>query len=273
MVAGLAGCANLVESAAGGLAGDISTAVLNEDDPRLVRDSLPAYLILLDSQAAKPDAGPVVLGTAARLYAAYAVLFVDDPARAGILAGRARTYGAAAACKADEAACGLDALPFDEMQSRLAGIGPKASAALFSQAVGALAWVRTHGDDWQAMADLPRIEAMLERLLVIGEPADAGTVNDYLGILNTLRPPALGGHPEQGKAYFERAIELTGGRDLGILVDYARGYARLIYDRDLHDSLLKRVLSADPHVAGLTLFNTLAQEQARALLASADDYF
>ena len=71
---------------------------------------------------------------------------------------------------------------------------------------------------------------------MIGDPADAGTVNTYLGILNTLRPPALGGNPEKGRLYFEKALELTGGRDLSVLVEYARGYARLVYDRELHDA-------------------------------------
>ena len=37
--------------------------------------------------------------------------------------------------------------------------------------------------------------------------------------------------------------------------------------------LLGEVLDADPVQAGLTLFNTLAQRDAKALLASADDYF
>lgn len=255
------------------MAADLSAAVLKQDDPELVRESLPAYLILLDSQAEKPDASAEVLGATARLYAAYAVLFVDDPGRAAGLASRARAYGAEAACKASVAACNLSALPFDEAEARLARIQPPASAALFSHAIGSLAFVRTHGDDLRAVADLPRIEAMLERLLVIGDAADAGTVNDYLGILNTLRPAALGGQPERGKAYFERAIELTGGNDLGILVDYARSYARLVYDRDLHDKLLQRVLAADPRAGGSVLLNTLAREQAKTLLASADDYF
>ena len=92
--------------------------------------------------------------------------------------------------------------------------------------MGWLAYLRTHGDDWQALAELPRIEMVLKRLLIIGQPTDAGAVNAYLGILATLRPPALGGQPEQGRAYFEKAVQLTGGRDLGVLVDFARSYAR-----------------------------------------------
>jgi hypothetical protein len=54
---------------------------------------------------------------------------------------------------------------------------------------------------------------------------------------------------------------------------YARHYARLVFDRPLHDSLLREVMDADPQAPGLTLANTLAREQARRLLDDADDYF
>ncbi|MDH4021678.1 MAG: TRAP transporter TatT component family protein [Gammaproteobacteria bacterium] len=269
----LAGCASMAGSAAGNLAGDLSTAILNQDDPELVRESLPAYLLFLDSLAASPDAGPGVLGAAARLYAAYAIAFVDDPVRSATLAARARDYGARAACAANGQACDLDGLPFADFTARLERVKPRQSGALFSYAVGSLAYVRSHSDDWQAIAELPRIEAVLKRLLAIGDAADAGTVNTYLGILNTLRPPALGGQPEAGRSYFEKAVELTGGKDLSVLVEYARGYARLVYDRELHDALLNRVLAADPRQGGYTLLNTLAQRQAAELLASANDYF
>ena len=56
-------------------------------------------------------------------------------------------------------------------------------------------------------------------------------------------------------------------------VMYARHYARLIFDRALHDRLLNEVLEADPDVTGYALANTLAQKQAKELLESADDYF
>ena len=94
-----------------------------------------------------------------------------------------------------------------------------------------------------------------------------------MGILLTLRPPALGGRPEEARAHFERAIELSDGRDLGAKVEFARGYARLVYERDLHDRLLKEVLEADPEADSLTLGNVLAKEQAAQLLSEADDYF
>ena len=107
----------------------------------------------------------------------------------------------------------------------------------------------------------------------INDGSDDGTVYTYLGILNTLIPPALGGDPEKGREHFERAIEISGGTDLSAKVEYANGYARLLYERELHDRLLNEVLAADPNVPGATLPNVLAQEQAAELLASADDYF
>ena len=54
-------------------------------------------------------------------------------------------------------------------------------------------------------------------------------------------------------------------------VEFARRYSRLVFDQPLHDRLLNDVLSADPEEPGLTLSNTLAQQQAKELLA--DDYF
>jgi hypothetical protein len=56
-------------------------------------------------------------------------------------------------------------------------------------------------------------------------------------------------------------------------VEYARRYARLMFDRELHDRLLQEVLAADPVYPELTLSNVLAQRQAKELLQSAEDYF
>jgi hypothetical protein len=100
-----------------------------------------------------------------------------------------------------------------------------------------------------------------------------GAVEHYLGVIKTLRPPALGGKFDQGRAHFEKAIEISGGRDLMVKVDYARYYARTLYEQDLHDRLLTEVLEADPIQDGMTLFNTLAQREARVLLESGSEYF
>ncbi|MFT5929112.1 MAG: hypothetical protein ACI805_002241, partial [Candidatus Azotimanducaceae bacterium] len=63
------------------------------------------------------------------------------------------------------------------------------------------------------------------------------------------------------------------GKFLMTKVIYAQNYARLVFDKALHDRLLNEVLAADPIAPDMTLTNMVAREQAKALLADSDDYF
>ncbi len=275
LVAALAcsGCASLIASATSRFADNLTTAILEQDDPGLVRDGVPAYLLLLDSLVVSDAANPDVLAAAAQLYAAYAATFTSEPGRARRLSARGFGYGTRAVCLEYKPACTWDESDFDGFVSALDAYPAGASDSLYAYCVAWLAWLRAHSADWSALTDLPRVEAALTRLEKIVDEDSLANVNLYLGVLNTLRPPALGGDPDRGRAFFERALQLSGERDLSIKVEYARGYARLVYDRDLHDRLLNEVLAADPHAPSLTLSNTLAQEQARQLLESANEYF
>jgi len=268
-----AGCASLVSSAASRMADNLSTAVLNQNDPATVRDGAPAYLLLLDSFIEGNPEDPALLSAAADLYASYGAVFAEDPARAARLTARARRYAETALCIEFTPSCKWQDMTYPQYEDTLSDLRHAHAEFVLSYAVASLAYIRTHSDDWNALAELPHMEALLLRYLEIGNDESRAAVYTYLGILATLRPPALGGEPEKGRAYFERAIELTGGTDLAAKVEFARGYARLVYDRALHDRLLDEVLAADPDVPGYTLTNVLAQRDAQALLASADDYF
>ena len=95
----------------------------------------------------------------------------------------------------------------------------------------------------------------------------------YLGVLNSLRPEAVGGKPEEGRRHFETAFELSGGRNQMARALQAQYYARLVFDQPLHDRLLQEVLAAEPRASGWTLINMLARERAGKLLESGKDYF
>ena len=268
---GLAGCGPLIESAAGNLTEQLGEAVLGHDDPELVREATPTLLILIDSLAGE-DAGPAVLGSAAQLYAAYGIVFVDDPERAQKLTERAYGYGKRALCEAHRAGCGVQHLGFEEYEARIGAYPAARAQALFDYAIGYLAWVRARAD-YEALAQLPRLQVALERLLEVA-PADLrGSAHMYMGALQCLRPSSLGGDPEAGMENFEEALRLTGRRDLSVQVEYARSCARLLYDRELHDRLLEEVMSAEADQPGLTLFNNLAKADAEELLSDADEYF
>ena len=76
-----------------------------------------------------------------------------------------------------------------------------------------------------------------------------------------------------GKKHFDRAIEISQGKNLLMKTMYAELYARLIFDQELHDQLLKDVLSSDPVAPNLSLINTFAQKKAKSLLAESPEYF
>lgn len=272
-VVGLSGCASLVSDATSGLADNLGAAILNQDDPETVRDGAPAFLLMLDSFVESAPEDPAMLGAAAELYAAYGVLFVDDAERAERLTRRSLAYGQRALCVTNEAGCDLGSLTFPAYQDALGQLREGDVSALYTYSLAWFASIRSRAGDMAALSQLPWAEAALRRVKALDPAYRQGEVEHYLGVLSTLRPPALGGKFDEGRAHFERAIDLTAGRDLAVKVDFARYYARTLYDRDLHDRLLREVLGADPQQPELTLFNVLAQREARALLDSADDYF
>ena len=269
----LAGCAALVGSATSGMAGNLSSAILNQDDPETVRDGAPAYLLMLDGFVEGAPNDVAMLGATAELYALYGTVFVADQERAKRLTAKARFYAQRALCARNDKLCGIQEQPYNAFVHSLDELGSRDLAVLYTYGLTWIAYIQAHRADWSALARLPEAEAILLRVKSLDSSYQESNVEHYLAVLKTIRPPALGGKFEEGRAHYERAIALSGDRDLSIKVDYANYYARTLYDRELHDRLLDEVLTADPLKQGYTLFNTLAQREARILLDSADDYF
>ena len=134
-------------------------------------------------------------------------------------------------------------------------------------------WVQANAGDWNAVASLSKIEALFERCLEIDESHDNGGAHVYLGVIKSLLPAAVGGKPEAARAHFERAIEISEGRNLMVKVLMARHYARNVFDRELHDALLSSVKGAQAEYPGYTLVNSLAKVEAEQLLAESDEFF
>lgn len=269
----LTACSSVMQSATNGMAANLSAAILNQDDPETVRDGAPAYLLMLDSFIAGAPNDASMLAAAAELYAAYGVVFVSDNERADRLTTRALGYAQKSLCVSNDAACGIEDLTFKEFELVLAKLKTKDAASLYTFSLSSIAFIKVHSSDWNAMAQLPRVESALNRVQSLDPQYNAVQVEHFLAVLNTIRPPALGGDFDAGKAHYERALELSDGKDLSINVDYARYYAKTLYDRELHDRLLNEVIAAQPIQDGYTLFNTLAQREAQELLDAADEYF
>ena len=219
-----------------------------------------------------PESAEALLA-GAKLYGAYAGGFVEDPSRAQRLAERAYGYAKRALCAREKDLCtALDA-PFERFTVALDQASPKNIATMYGFASAWAGKIQVNSGDWNAIADLPKLQVLLLRIASIDPHYDSGGAYLYLGVINSLRPASLGGKPEEGKTYFDKALELSGGKNQMIRVLYAQFYARLVFDQALHDKLLNEVLAADPVAPQLTLINTLAKGRARSLLDSGKDYF
>lgn len=267
------GCAHLVSSATDDLAASLSNAILEQDDPAIVEAGAPAYLLLIDGLIDRDPDNEGLLLAGAKLYASYATVFVQDADRAKRLTRKARSYAVRALCQRRAAACEVHDGSYEEYVAFLDATGPSDVSVLYTFGVTWAGWIQAHRDDWNAVADVPKVKATMQRVLALDETHERGGAHLYLGVLAILLPPALGGTPEEARMHFERAIELSEGRNLMVNVMFAESYGRTLFDRDLHDRLLRGVIAAEPEERGLTLMNTLAQERARELLESADQYF
>jgi hypothetical protein len=267
----LGGCGSMATR----FAGNLSAAMMDNDDPAIVEAGSASYLLLLDALVRQEPDSPAFRQAAASLNSAYAGAFVKDPARAAALTTKALDYAAEAACLEHDELCGVRTLPVADLQARLAELDDAEDdvPGLYALGTAWAGWIQAHSDDFNAVADLPRVEAIMQRVVALDERYQSGAAHLYLGVIATAIPPALGGRPEQGRAHFEKALALSEGHNLMAKVYYAKNYARGVFDRELHDRLLNEVVAADPRWPGWTLSNTLAKQEADALLKSADDYF
>ena len=266
----LTGCVSYV----GSLAADtLSSAILNQDDPEIIQAGLPAYLLIVDGFIVENPDNAGMLSAGAQLFALYGSRFSTSDVHAADMTWKARRYGQRAVCLVHEPACQWQGMEYDQFVLELEGVDEDQVEYLYAYAVSWLSNLEATSSDWIAVAELPWVQAAMERVVALDEAHDNGGIHVYLGILYALRPPALGGQPVLAQKHFERSIALTKGSDLSAKVEYARRYARMIFDKDLHDRLLVEVLESPVDVPGRTLFNVLAQRDAEQLLESSEEYF
>ncbi len=268
------GCSVLISSSLENLGGNLQQAMLNSDDPEMVAEAMPAYVLLQEALLENDPADEQLLASTARLYTAYAALLTNgELAKVRRLNNKALRLASRAACQHKNAFCNLPELTFTEFSAIIDKADAADSDYLYLLGSAWAGWIQANKDDWRAVGQLAQVKAVMNHIVQLDQNYREGEAYLYLGILESILPPALGGKPDIARGYFEKARQLSGDKNLMVLVLYAQHYARMMFDRELHDSLLNSVITANPRQKGLTLTNTLAQKRAADLLQSADDYF
>lgn len=253
---------------------DIARSSYKQSDLSMIREGMPAYLMLMDGMIeAWPDNEQLLIA-AAQSYSSFASIFVEDQDReyAKLLYGKAKGYALRSLEKR-----GFKAplkRPFDDFREGLKDLGRKDLPYLFWAATCWGNWISLHLDSMEAMAELPRVEWMMQRALELDEGFYYGGAHLFMGIWYSSRPRMFGGDLKKSQEHFIRALHFGQGKFLMAHIYYANYYARQALDKELFLSTLQKVLEAPVDVAPeLTLLNTVAKKKAQELLNRVEEYF
>lgn len=266
------GCAKLINSKASAFADNLGQTMLDSNDPATVAESMPTFIVLVESMVKGSPEEPTLLKAAAQLNSTYATTFVEeDESRQKTLASNGFTHAKKAACLSFSEYCDIENQTFDTVQA--INLSEDSRPYAYQLAISWLGYIQTHSSDWSAIAHLPKVKHIFEQVIAMDETYEKGMAHLYLAGIATLVPPALGGKPDVGKYHFERAIAISNGQNLMAKVEYARRYARMMFDKPLHNRLLTEVNDAPSEAEGLTLANVLAKKQAELLLNEEAEFF
>ena len=254
----------------------INKAARKNNDIEIIRDAMPAGLIQMDGFIeASPD-DKFLLATAAENYHAYTFFFVEpnDKIAAERLYLRSRDY-AFRALNQDEQFKEAAGGSLEEYIAALENFEKEDVPALYWGVTSWLSWMRvSHDSGLEVMVDFPKIEAIMDRMLVLDETFNYGAVHALMGAYYSSMPDSFGGNSEQAAFHFNEAFDISESKYLLWHVFYAQYYAFAVHDKQLYVDSLQTVISAPEDIFPEETFVTLlAKQMAEKLLKETDIRF
>jgi len=293
MMAGLAvvgsGCS--IKRMAVNKVGDVlaggGTTFASDDDPELVKAAVPFSLKLMEGLLNESPRHEGLLLAASSGFTQYAYAFVKQDAdeledkdlaeaeemrgRARRLYLRARNYGLR----------GLEvrhkgfekALRADPKQAvRAATV--KDVPLLYWTAVSWAGAVSLSKDNPGLIAEMPVVEAMMDRALALDETFGDGAIHTYLITYEMSRPLGTGDPAARSRQHFERALALSGAQQAGPMVSFAEAVCVQKQDLKQFEALLQQALAINPDAKPeWRLVNLVMQRRAKWLLSRTDQLF
>lgn len=250
-------------------------ALYEETDLVLAEQALASDIKLLEGMLKGDPENEHLLMLTSQAIAGYALGFTEDefPDRAKILYLRARDYAARVLLQ-NEFNLTEDNITIDEYNHKVKSISEDNLNALFWAAFSWAGWINLNLDNPQAFVDLPKVEALMNRVIEIDSTYYHGAGLLFFGSIWGTKPRMLGGDPEKAKMYFDKNLEITKGNFLLSYVYYAKYYAAKILDEDLFRKQLKIVKETHEDVLpGEQLLNAIAKKKADFLLSKTEDIF
>jgi len=263
------------------------TTFSSDDDPELVKAAVPFSLKLMESLLSESPRHEGLLLAASSGFTQYGYAFVQADAdetedkdlaaaeemrgRARRLYLRARNYGLR----------GLE-VKHKGFEKALRASAKTAVQVTTGKDVPLLYWtaaswaaaISLSKDNPDLIAELPIVEAMMDRALVLNEAFDHGAIHSFFIAYEMSRPDGVGDSAVRSRQHFDRAVALSGGQQAGPMVSFAEAVCVQKQDLKQFESLLHQALAINPdQKPEWRLANLIAQRRAKWLLARSDQLF
>ena len=259
----------------------------SDDDPELVKTAVPFSLKLMESLLAESPKHKGLLFATASGFTQYAYAFVQQDAdeledenltaatemreRAKRLYLRARNYGLR----------GLEARhrSFEKALRKDPRAAVRAATArdvpmLYWTGVSWAAAISLSKDNPDLIADMPIVEALIDRALELDEAFDHGAIHSFLITYEMSRQGTAGDSAARARKHFDRAVELSGGQLAAPYVSLAEAVSVQKQNVAEFKDLLNRALVVDPDAkTEWRLVNLMMQRRAKWLLDRIDQLF
>ncbi len=258
-----------------------------DDDPDLVGEAAPFSLKLIESLLAESPRHPGLLLAATRGFAQYSYGWIQEKAdetrksdpegsayqldRARRLYIRARNYGLRGL---EVTHAGFERSVRGDRRQGLQQLTPGEVPLLYWTAASWGLAISLSKDEPEVVADLPIVEAMMDRALELDESFERGAVHSAMITLEMNRAAGATDRVARARRHFDRAVELSEGKLASPFVTFAEAVSVETQNRAEFEMLLGRALAIDADARPESrLENRIAQRRARWLLTQVDDLF
>ena len=263
------------------------TTFAADPDPELVKEAVPFGLKLMEALLAETPEHKELLLAATSGFTQYAYAFVQPEAdkiededfdaaeairdRARKLYLRARDYGLRSLEVRHEDMTGL---LLTDPDAAVAMADKKDVPNLYWTAAAWGAAISLGLDDPELIADMPSVEAMIDRALELDEAYEAGAIHTFLVSYEMIRQGAEGEPAKRARKHYNRAIELSGGQQAGPYVALAEAVSVETQNKKEFNELLEKALEVDVDARPeWRLLNIIMQRRAEWLLGRTEDLF
>ena len=250
-------------------------ALFMEEDAEFAKDAIAGQLKLLEGFLITSPEDEALLTHASMGFASYALGFIEDedPERAKRFYLRAKEYGLRA-LRQNSTFRENETAKVEQFEKILVEFDKDDVPQLFWTAISWGLWINLSMDNPRALAQLPRVEAMMRRVQTLHPEYFGGGADLFFGVIECVKPSFIGGDKEKGLKHFEKAMTLSKGDFHLTKAFMAQYYATASIDEDLFDKWAKEILDVkETKYPENNLPNALAKRKIKYLITQKDELF